>query len=174
VKYLDAVLQKESTNQSAKADLIVDGKTIAKDIPATFLLGLETKIKMWKQMLEAVPTLQPGLAWAHDEVLGRHVYATKNPEELAKTKKTLRYQIMVPATDKHPAQVEKWNEDVPVGKYIIRKWCGMLSPAEKSDLLARLDKLSHGVKQARQRANCQEVVPINIGQSLIDFLMNGK
>ena len=172
-KYLDTVLQKESTNQQAQADLVVDGCTIAQRLPATFLLGLETKLKTWRAMFEAIPTLQPGVAWEHDPVLGEDVYVTKQPEEVAKTKKTLRYQVMVPATDKHPAQVEKWHEDLPVGKYIVRKWCGMLSPAEKSNLLARLDVLSQAVKQARQRANCQEVTPIQIGQKLIDFLMTG-
>lgn len=171
IKYLDIVAQKEATNQVAKADLIVGGKVIGKDLPATFLLGLESKIKTWKAVFEAIPTLQPGIAWEKDPVLGEGVYVTKSPEELAKTKKTLRYQIMVPPTDKHPAQVEKWYEDVPVGKYVVRKWCGMLSPAEKSELLARLDILSQEVKAARQRANCQEVVPVSIGKNIVDFLM---
>ena len=44
-RYFDAVLQKECTNQIAKADIIINGNIIAKDIPATFLLGLETKFK---------------------------------------------------------------------------------------------------------------------------------
>ena len=45
IRYLDAVLQKEATNQKAASDLIVNGRTIAENVPATFLLGLESKLK---------------------------------------------------------------------------------------------------------------------------------
>jgi len=72
IRYLDAVLQKEQTNQTASADIVVDGTTIATNVPATFLLGLETKLKNIRQQLyETIPTLQPGIAWELDETQGK-------------------------------------------------------------------------------------------------------
>ena len=66
VRYFDAVLQKERTNQDAKADIVVDGVSLAKDLPATFLLGLENKLKNVRSLFQAIPTLPPGRKWEKD------------------------------------------------------------------------------------------------------------
>jgi len=61
-EWLDAVLQKERTNQEARADIILpDGSALATDIPATFLLGMESKLKELREVFLATPTLQPGI-----------------------------------------------------------------------------------------------------------------
>jgi hypothetical protein len=173
-RYLDAVAQKEATNQTARADIVLgDGRVLAKDIPATFLLGLETKIKQWKEVCQEIPTLAPGLSWKKDEARGKGVYVAEHPEETRRTKKTVKSKVLYDATKEHPAQIEKWAEDIPVGKFVTQRWCGMLSPADKSALLARLDELGRAVKQARQRANCAEIVDVKIGKTLFDFLANG-
>ncbi len=77
---------------------------------------------------------------------------------------------MVQPTDKHPAQVEKWKEQIPVGKYTVNTQCSMLTPARKSYYIGKIDKLIQGCKQARQRANCQEIIDANIGQILFDYI----
>ena len=47
----------------------------------------------------------------------------------------------------------------------------MISPSEKSVLLSRIDKLIMAVKQARQRANTQEVVKTTIGKEIFNYIM---
>ena len=170
-RYLDAKLQKERTNQEARANIEIDGKTIAEDVPATFLLGLESKIVQWRKVLDQVPTLAPGVSWRKDPDKGEHVYLAEHQETSFRTKKTVQHKILSEATDHHPAQIERWNEDTNVGKYITTRWCGMLSAAEKSELIEKLDKLSRAVKQARQRANSTEIVKSKIGMRIVDFLM---
>src|SRR5690242_915364 len=66
VSYLNTFATKERTNQVASADLIVDGVVIASSLPATALLGLETKLKALRPMYEAIPTLAPGFEWEKD------------------------------------------------------------------------------------------------------------
>lgn len=171
IRYLDVVLQKEATNQLAKADIEVDGAKIAIDVPATFLLGLEDKLAKIREVYAAAPTIDPGVKWDLDANLGEHVYRQAVPEKKHKTAKQFKHQILVQPTDKHPAQVEKWEEQVPVGQYIQENFSGMISPAEKSALLGRIDKLIMAVKQARQRANTQEVVKATVGKELLNFIM---
>ena len=79
-------------------------------------------------------------------------------------------QVLYKATVEHPAQIEKWEEQVPVGKYVKKVWSGMLTPARKSELLGNIDKLISAVKKARQRANATVVVKLNVGQKFIDFI----
>ena len=171
IRYLDAVFQKEKTNQFAMADLIVDGVTIAKDVPATFLLGLENKLKKIRDDVYAsIPTLQPGVKWEEDEVTGDGVWKRTYPDEKFRTKKVLKNHVKAVATDKHPAQVDVYSEDVKIAKIITDTWCGMISPAQKSAIFGRIDKLIRAVKKARQQANSTEVVKVTIGKELFNYI----
>ena len=46
----------------------------------------------------------------------------------------------------------------------------MISPAEKSALLGRIDKLIQATKKARQQANAAEVVNREIGRKIMDYI----
>jgi len=170
VRYLDAVLQKERTNQEARSDLVVDGTVIAKDVPATFLLGLETKLKTVRSVYETIPTLQPGIKWERDDTQGKDVYRRAHPEEKFRTKKNMKNHVVAEATKEHPAQVQVYNEDEKVARIVTDTWCGMVSPAEKSALLGRIDKLIRAVKKARQKANTTEVIKTTIGKELFTYI----
>jgi len=178
VRYFDAILQKEKTNQTANADLIVDGVTIGKDLPATFLLGLESRLKMVRSIYESLPTLAPGTKWEKDLTRGNHVYVTTHPDEQPKTAKTFMHKVLVEAQfpkegeggQSLPAQIEKWEEQKNVGMYKKTIWSGMITPAEKSILLEKIDKLIREVKRSRQRANSTAVVKVNIGEEIFKFI----
>lgn len=77
--YFDVILQKEMTNQTAVADLVVDGVMFATKVPATFLLGMETRIKALRALFEAVPTLPPAIAWVPDTNSGPGHYRSPRP-----------------------------------------------------------------------------------------------
>jgi len=170
IRYLDAVLQKERTNQDARADLVVDSVAIAKEVPATFLLGLETKLKTVRSIYETIPTLQPGVKWEKDETQGQDVYRRTHPEEKFRTKKNMKNHVVAEATKEHPAQVQVYNEDEKVARIVTDTWCGMISPAEKSVLLGRVDTLIRAVKKARQKANTAEVIKTTIGKELFTYI----
>ena len=168
---LDVSLQKESTNQVAVADLVVDGVTLGTGLPVTFLLGLETKLKSLRELFLAIPTLQNGVKWEKDENLGDHVYRMSNPQKRFRTRKTFQHKVLYEATDKHPAQLERWEETENIGIYVENIWSGMISSAEKSILLNRVGKLLQGARRARQRANSQDVVERKIGKDIMDYLL---
>lgn len=172
VKHFDAVLQKDSANQEATADLVVDGATLGENLPATFLLGLENHLKRLRPIYEAIPTLKPGLDWKKDENLGANVY--KAPSQTSfRTEKVVGYQVLYEATKEHPAQIKDWTEDKPIGRVERTETSGMLSPADKAAILGRIDTLLRAVKRARQRANGQEVQDRHIGAALFGFI-HGK
>ena len=174
-RWWDAFLQKEATNQEAKADLVVGGEVIAKDLPAAFFLGMEKELKALRKVYEQIPTLQPGVKWEKDTTLSaqdnsKGVYRNANPGKKLKTKQTVEHKIMVPQDQYHPAQVEKWTEQLPVGEFTEEVYSGMITPAEKSVMLQRITKLISAVKKARMRANNTEVVKKAVGKSLFKFI----
>lgn len=177
VRYLDCVLQKEEANQRARADLVIeesDGSTfvLAESVPATFLLGLESKLSMLRPVIEAVPTLPAGVNWVIDETQTLPGVYKRVPDAMTdKTEKIIKPFVLVPATDKHPAQVEKLSADIVIGRFTQTDFHSGLTPHAKSVLLGRLDQLLRAVKAARQRANCTETADIHVGKKLVDFLL---
>lgn len=170
IRYFDALLQKERTNQDAKADIVIDGAVIASGLPATFLLGLESRLKRVREVYDKIPTLPPNIKWEKDITKGDDIYSRAHPEEQLKTEKIFKVQVLYDATKEHPAQVEKIPETKNVGVYKKEIWTGLLSPADKSVLLGKIDKLIQAVKKARQRANTTEVVKTTIGKELFTYI----
>jgi hypothetical protein len=167
----DAYLQKEATNQTATADVVVDGKVFLAKVPVVVLLGMEQKLKELRDIYEAIPTLRPGPVWEPD-VGQTGVYRAKHDEDRFLTKKERKVLVKVPATDKHPAQVETIDEDVIVAKRSVTTWSSMYSVNDKSHLMDRLDTLIQAFKKARQRANEAEIVQREMGQKIFAYLHN--
>lgn len=173
-EYWDLVLTKEAANQDARADVIIGGITIGMDLPATFLLGMESKLKQLREVLKEIPTLAPGQEWYLNADRGQHVYQAAHAEHTQKTKKVPVHKVLVDPTKEHPAQIEKWHEDQVVATSTKTIWSGMLTPAEKSEMLSRLDKLLQAVKQARQAANMQEAPKQSIGTKMMSYIIYGQ
>lgn len=172
VRLYDVLVQRDSTNQLAKADVTIGGKVLLKDVPGIFLLSMEQRLKALRGVLEAVPTLEPAVAWSEDKDKGDGIYRSPSVPSF-KTEKVMQVLTLAAPTDKHPAQVEKYSSDVSVARVETVDFSGMWSVARKAEVLDRLDSLLYGIKQARMRANLQEVVPVNVGQTLLDFVLKG-
>ncbi len=172
MSYLDLLYQKELTNRKACSDLTIGGTTIAKDVPAVYLLGLENKFKAVRKVFEVLPTLKPGVEWTPDEQRGDGVYKAVHTEKKFKTAKTFQHQVLYDATKEHPAQIEKWEETKNVGVYNTERYSGMTTPLKKAMYLSRIDQVIQACKKARQRANCEPIVSGKIGKNIIDFILN--
>lgn len=169
IPYWDALAQKEATNQQAKADVVVNGTTILTNVPVTLLLSMESKLQKLRQLYEVIPTLEPNIAWQDAPELGANI--KRGPENTTlKTAKEVNYRIVVPATDKHQAQVVPQEQVKNVGVYKSTTTSGLITPSQKSLWLGRIDELVRAVTQARQRANEQEIVRINAADAFARYI----
>lgn len=169
-KYWNAVLQKDATNQVAVADLIVEGNTVAEKVPATFLLGMETKLRDLRKVYEAIPTLPPGVSWIPSEQDREGVFKAAHETIQLKTEKDPEYRVVYEATPEHPAQIERVDRTSNVGRYVTTHVNGMMTPLEKAQRIERLDNMLRAVKQARMRANNTQVVKREIGKDILDYI----
>jgi len=87
-----------------------------------------------------------------------------------KTKKIPRNHVKAEATEKHPAQVEVYYEDVVVGNWRTIKFSSALPAKRVNELLSRVEKLQEAVKFAREEANNLEVVEQKVGAKIFDYL----
>lgn len=174
VRLIDFILQKEIANTNAKADLVIeedDGTEtiIAENIPATMLLTLEKKLIQIRDLYNTIPTCDPLKRWIKDPTED-HRYITEKPETRIRSKKTAKPIVLYDATDKHPAQTQMINEDIPYGKLEITHKSGRMTSADKSGLMERIDTLIRGIKKSRQKANDQELTNDKIGKKLFNYI----
>lgn len=163
----DVTATKDWGNCESKADVVVDGEVIAKDVPVTYLLFLEKQMSDLKTFVEKLPVLDPSEVWRFDEAAD--CYAT-DPVETTRTKKIPRNHVKAEATEHHPAQVEVYYEDVVVGHWTIIKYSGALPQRRINELAKRVEKLAKAVKFAREEANARKVEKVYVGKKVLDYL----
>jgi hypothetical protein len=168
-KLFDVTATKDWANCTAKADVIVDGQVLLKDVPATYLLFLEKQLVDLHTFVKKLPILDASESWNYDQ--SADAWATE-PVQTVRTKKIPRNHVKAEATDKHPAQVEVYYEDVTVGYWRTIKFSGALPARRVNDLLERVEKLQEAVKFAREEANNAEAEDIKIGAKIFQYLFS--
>lgn len=166
-RLFDVTATKDWANCVAKADVVVNGQTLLKDVPVTYLLFLEKKLVDIHTFVAKLPVLDASEQWHMDEA--QNCWAS-DPIDTARTKKIPRNHVKAEATDKHPAQVEIFHEDVRVGTWKTVKYSGAMPASQVRKLLDRVELLQKAVKFAREEANNTEAPEVKVGKTLFDFL----
>jgi len=163
----DIVATQDQANCLARANVMVDGVAVLKDVPVTTLLFVEKQLVDIHTFVEKLPTLDPGEAWSHNLEVDH--YASE-PYQTTKTKKVMKNHVKAEATKEHPAQVETYTEDIVVGWWTTLKFSGAIPAKEKNEILDRVRKLQEAVKCAREEANGMEVETRKIGGPVLQFI----
>jgi hypothetical protein len=168
-RLFDVTATKDWANCSAKGDVKVDGTVLLEGVPATYLLFLEKQLVDLHTFVSKLPGLDASESWTFDQAAD--CWAT-DPVQTTKTKKIPRNHVKAEATEKHPAQVEVYYEDVVVGHWRTVKFSGALPAKRIKELLERVDKLQQAVKYAREEANNAEVTDQRVGEKVFDYLFS--
>lgn len=163
----DLTLTKESANTQAIADIMIDGRPIATQVPVTYLLFLEKQLVNLRTFVVKLPTLDPAQNWTRDDNTGVN---RADPVKTVRSKKVPKNWVKAEATEHHPAQVDVFTEDVLVGTWTKVDTSGAIPATRKAELLERVDALSTAVKFARESANSATVEQNTIGDTLFGYL----
>lgn len=167
----DIVATKDATNQVARANVVVDGTVVLENVPVTTLLYLEKTLQNVRELVLKLPVLDPEVEWGSVPDAATGLWKS-TPEETVKTKKVPKAFVKAPATDRHPAQVDVFTEDVVVGYWTKTQFSGAMPAGEKLDLLHRIENFAASVKLAREYANQVDAVDRQIGQAVFDHLFH--
>ncbi|HLJ34402.1 MAG TPA: hypothetical protein VKU38_12145, partial [Ktedonobacteraceae bacterium] len=166
-KLFDVVATKDWANCKAKANVVVDGNTLLTDVPATYLLFLEKQLVDLYTFVKKLPVLDAAETWIFDQ--SADCWATE-PVQTLKTRKIPRNHVKAEATEKHPAQVEVYYEDVAIGNWRTVRFSGALPAKRVNELLSRVEKLQEAVKFAREEANNMETEDVKVGEKVFQYL----
>lgn len=163
----DTLLTQDAANTLAKADVVVDGVAVMKDVPVTHLMYLEKQLVDLHTFVDKLPTLDPAYEWSQNSQADCW---SAPPTETHRTKKVLRNHVLSEATKEHPAQVQVYHEDVIAGYWTTTLFNGSIPAKDRNDMLARVRKLQDAVKVARTEANSLEVKEQKQAKKLFDFI----
>ncbi|NUR61280.1 MAG: hypothetical protein HOV87_21855 [Catenulispora sp.] len=166
-RLFDVTATKDWANCAARADVVVDGRTLLRDVPVSYLLFLEKQLTDLHTFVKKLPVLDAAESWTHDPA--SDWYRTE-PVRTMRTKKVPRNHVKAEATEKHPAQVEVYYEDVAVGYWTQTKFSGALPAQRVNELVERVEKLTQAVKFAREEANTFEVTDQHVGEAVFGYL----
>jgi len=170
-KALDLDFQIDKTNQVATATLEC-GDLKIEDVPTTFLMDLETYLGQFRSMCEGVQVLDPKIEWVPADDKGEGVYASKVDEITYRTAKERKSKVLVEATEHHPAQIDQWNEETRVGKYVKKLWSGSVTAFQKSELLKAIDDLLVATKKALSEGNRVEHSKDKIAEKITNWIIS--
>lgn len=167
IELWNLVITQDAGNQSAKADIVVEGRALLNGVPVTTLLFLDKQLAEVEALVQKLPTPDPSEDWSHDPNTG----LLRSPAtESLRTVKEPTVIVKYEATDKHPAQTELFMKDVPAGHWRQVLYSGSVQADRKNAILARLRKVQDAVKLAREQANLIEVERQKAGEALLAFI----
>lgn len=169
-RLFDLAATKDEANTHARADVVVDGEVLLNALPIPTLLFLEKQLTDLHALISKIPTHDPSQRWELDE---SSALWRAEPVKTTRSKKVLRNHVKYEATDKHPAQVEVFSEDIVVGDWTRTDFTGRVPAARQRELLDRVRKLQEAVKVAREEANGTVVTDVHIGKKVFDYLLAG-
>ncbi|WP_199042827.1 DUF7873 family protein [Glycomyces salinus] len=167
-RLFDVTATKDRTNAVSTADVVVDGEVLLAEVPVTYLLFLEKQLGELQTFVKGLPVLDAAESWSFND--SANCYAT-DPVKTVRTKKVPRNHVKAEATEEHPAQVEVYYEDIPVGYWTTVRFSGAAPARRVATLTERLEKLQQAVKFAREEANGSETVEERFGEKVFDYLL---
>ncbi len=169
--YLSVMATRDFGNCSAdaRADVKIGDQVIVAQAPVSFLLSLEKELVSLQTLLSGLPVLDSATSWSFDDQNG---FYRSEPVQTTRTKKVPKAFVKAEATEKHPAQVEMFTEDVIVGIWTNVKLSGAIPETRRRELVARVVELQKAVKFARELANGAGVDRLQTGVAIMSYLLD--
>ncbi len=145
-RLFDVTATKDWANTEARADVTVDGTTLLAGVPVSYLLFLEKQLNELHGFVKKLPVLDAAEAWSFDD--SSDTWRTDAVRTLC-TKKVPRNHVKAEATEKHPAQVEVYYEDIAIGYWTTVKFSGAARAAGQRTGRADREARAGGEVRAR-------------------------
>jgi hypothetical protein len=170
-RLFDLKFTREYANCTARADVIVEGVTLLEDVPAGYLLFLESQLTdLITKLIDKIPALNPAEDWHTDQALPNGVHATTARETTSRTR-VPQVQVLYEATAAHPAQVRPYETEQIVGYWSQVKMSGELPVSQVQAIRARAVKMLEAVRYAREAANGMVITnPREAGEVVLSYV----
>jgi hypothetical protein len=164
----NTVATKDIGNTLAKANIVVNGETVAKDVPVTHLLYLEKQLNDLRTFITKLPVLDPTKEWVYDTNQAK--YTSKYPEKRIRTKKNYKSLVKIEPGPHSPGQAEIISVDEPEGIWTEISYSTAYPAEEIRTMIERVNALWKAVKFAREEANSIQVEKSSVADSILGYV----
>lgn len=169
---LDWALTQDVANCSAKADVIVNGEVLLRDVPISHLLHLKTVFSEYKAViLTNLPILDPTKDWGEARDPVKKLWRAK-PEKTPAVVKRDEPVLLHPGNEKFKPEAVLAPREKRIGEWENVIWSGAVSEVEKRAYLARCDELISALKEAIAVANHTPAQKQAEGAKLFAYLLD--
>lgn len=166
----DVAVGINATNSTARATVMWGDQPFLPDLPIDELLGLETRLPEIRELIESIPTLDMSVNWKLAPDIGKGVWVS-DPVQATKTDTTTVPVVLYEATKEHPAQIKESSKVSVVGLISTVSTTGVVTAAQKAEMISIISTLIIEVKKARMRANQTDVTDIKVGAKIKELLL---
>lgn len=167
--FFNIVAAKEIANATASVNVILeDGSVFLTNVPVTYLLFLDKQLTDLITLLGAIPVLEPGIEWSFDPAVNGF---RSTPVQTVRTKKIPKPITLAEATEHHPAQVQLFTEDVPVGTWTAVKMSSAIPLATRTAMVEAANELLRAVRIARETANESEAEKQTLAETIFNHIL---
>ena len=172
-EFWSAMICRDLANMEAKADIVMDdGTVLIPDVPVTSLLSLHKQLTDLKTYIAKLPVLAANERWTFDAA-NVGLYASES-QSSNRTQKELKAMVLYDATDRHPAQVDKFTIDVVVGRWSKIMYSGAIPQDVQRLMLLRVRRLVEAVEMARAQANTMSTeYEDDMAAPLLNYIFQG-
>jgi hypothetical protein len=166
---MDLELSKEQSNAMEKntAQLIINNVALGY-YPPTVLIALLRQMTEVRKVYASIPTRDPNMRWQPKQDIA-YIYQSEATTKMRSENLSLT-EIVVPATEHHPAQYRELKKSVNVAKVQTVHYSGAISVQEKVKILERIDNIIAAVKLAKAQCNETEVQPVSLAQIIFTYI----
>lgn len=167
---INLTYQQDIGNTEAKADIVVDGVTLAKQLPVTSIMFLIKRLTEYQNIVAALPIPDASIAWEFDNAQGQ--LRSKEQKIVQRTSKLAKVIKKFEPTDKQAGQADIIYTDIAVGEFKRSEFSGALPQQKKQEILAYIDKYLAALKEARATANMNtNIKEEDIAKQIFGFIL---
>jgi hypothetical protein len=168
-KLINVTGTKDVGNCKARADIMVDGVVLAKDVPATHILFLEKKLVDLRTLVSKLPVLDASKDWTYDPAKGCYITP---PDLKFKTKKTYKSLVKIEPGPHSPGQAEIITVDEIEGTWSQVDMSTAIPADTVRKLNEKISKLEIALKTAREHANSVEIDNVSHGEKILGYIFD--
>jgi hypothetical protein len=166
-RHWDLALTLDHANAAAKGD-VTFGSVTLKDMPVGHMLWLSREVEALIKLVAALPELDPAKNWSAEGAEPGQVRS--EPARTPRPEKVPGKFVLYEATEHHPAQVQRLDEDKVTGWWTQVNFSGAIDPKRKQVMLDRLREAWEALKMAREKANTATVTDYKEAEQVFGYV----
>lgn len=169
--HFDAAATRDIGNTLAKANVVINGTTVMKDVPVPYLLFLESELTNLHTQAQNIPTLSLDKSWTFDQQSG--FWKSETVVTNREKKEPQIIKVFEP-TEHQEGKFAAVEQSVVTGQWEHVDLSGAIPQTEKQAIIDRIRTVREAVVSAREEANATKIPVQSFASNILNYCLTGS